>query len=98
MPRTSRPEWVRAEYERIGKERAQASREADRAARWELARSCGEMLLWMIIGLIIVGFAFHVHNRDLGEILLRTGVLVNCSGVLFSLSCAYRRGQDRGDW
>jgi hypothetical protein len=56
------------------------------------------MLLWMIIGLIIVGFAFHVNNRDLGEILLRTGVLVNCSGVLFSLSCAYRRGQDRGDW
>ena len=38
--RTQRPAWVEAEYERIGRERDQASREADRVYRRELVRLC----------------------------------------------------------
>lgn len=96
--RTSRPAWVEAEYERIGREREQASREADRLYRWELIRVCVEMLGWTAVGLVIAAFSFHVRDRDTGMIFLYGGMLVNWSGVLWAMVSAYRRGEARGDW
>ncbi|HEY4218729.1 MAG TPA: hypothetical protein VGM67_16420 [Gemmatimonadaceae bacterium] len=98
MSRTKRPEWVEAEYERIGRERAQASRESDRLYRWELVRVCAEMFGWTVLGLIIAAFAFHVTDRDTGMIFLYGGMLVNWAGVLWAIASAYRRGVQRGDW
>lgn len=98
MPRAKHPEWVEAEYERIGREREQASREADRLYRWELVRVCAEVLGWTAVGLVIAAFAFHVSDRDTGMIFLYAGMVVNWSGVLCSIIFAYRRGQERGDW
>lgn len=96
--RADRPAWVKAEYERIGREREQASREADRLYRWELVRVCAEMFSWAAVGLVIAAFAFHVHRRDTGMILLYTGMIVTWSGVLWTIASAYRRGEARGDW
>jgi hypothetical protein len=96
--RTKRPAWVEAEYERIGRERAEASREADRLYRWELLRVCAEMFGWTAIGLVIAAFAFRVHDRDTGMIFLYGGMVVNVGGVLWAILSAYRRGEARGDW
>jgi len=96
--RSERPAWVVAEYERIGRERDQASREADRAYRRELLRVCLEILVWTVIGCVLAGFAFHVRDRDTGLIFLYAGMLVNIGGVFLSCLLAYHRGQERGDW
>jgi hypothetical protein len=53
MIRANRPAWVEAEYRRIGEERERASRELDRAYRWELVRVCAEMIAWAAVGLVI---------------------------------------------
>jgi len=96
--RYDRPSWVAAEYERIGREREQASREADRVYRRELVRVCLEIFLWTIVGCALAAFAFHVRDRDTGLIFLYGGMLVNISGVFTSCLLAYHRGQERGDW
>jgi len=95
---SNRPAWVQAEYERIGREREQASREADRLYVWELLRVCGELLGWTAAGLVVAAFAFHVHDRDVGMMFLYGGMIVNLSGVTWALAAAYRRGEKRGDW
>ena len=96
--RAKRPAWVEAEYERIGREREQASREADRVYRRELVRVCLEMFGWTAVGLIIAAFGFHVRDRDTGMIFLYGGMIVNWVGVLWAIATAYRRGEERGDW
>ena len=96
--RPDRPAWVVAEYERIGREREHASREADRVYRRELLRVCLEIFVWTIAGCALAAFAFHVRDRDTGLIFLYAGMLVNISGVFTSCLLAYHRGQERGDW
>lgn len=96
--RPNHPAWVVAEYERIGREREQASRESDRVYRRELLRVCLEILVWTIAGCLIAAFAFHVNDRDTGLIFLYGGMVVNVGGVLASCLFAYQRGQERGDW
>lgn len=92
------PASVQAEYERIGREREESSRAADRVQRWELLRACGEMIGWTIAGLVIAGFAFAVTDYQLGMALLYTGMVVNVGGVALSIWAAYLRGEQRGDW
>lgn len=96
--RPNRPAWLEAEYERIGREREQAAREADRLYRWELVRVCAEMLGWTGVGLVIAAAAFYVRDRATGMIFLYAGMLVNCAGVFWTIASAYRRGEARGDW
>ena len=96
--RHTRPAWVEAEYERIGREREQAGRESARFYRWELLRVCAELFVWTAISLVIAAFSFHVHDRETGLIFLYGGMVVNFSGVTWSIATAYRRGQERGDW
>jgi len=98
MSHSERPAWVQAEYERIGREREQASRESDRLYRWELIRVCAEMFGWAVVGLFIAAFAFHVHDRDTGMIFLYGGMVVTWAGVLWAIVTAYHRGEARGDW
>lgn len=98
MPGANRPEWVRAEYERIGREREQASRDADRARRRDLMRVCGEMVGWTVLGLLVAAVAFHVTDEQTGRIFLYGGMVINWGGVLVSVWKGYRRGEARGDW
>lgn len=92
-----RPEWVQAEYERIGRERERASREADRIQRWDLVRVCLEMIAWTALGLVIAGFAFHVDDAVLGRGFMYGGMAVNIGGVAISIRAYYLRGEKRGD-
>jgi hypothetical protein len=97
-PRAQRPAWVQAEYERIGREREQASRESDRIYRRELVRVCVQMFGWTVAGLCVAAFAFRAHDRATGMIFLYGGMVVNWGGVLWSIVSAYLRGEARGDW
>lgn len=98
MPFADLPESVRAEYERIGRERERASRETDRIYRRELFRVCGEMIAWTVVGLVVAGFAFRVTGYELGMVFLYAGMVINVGGVVLSMSSAYLRGERRGDW
>ncbi|HEY0996132.1 MAG TPA: hypothetical protein VGD77_09075 [Gemmatimonadaceae bacterium] len=98
MERIPRPQWVQAEYERIGQEREAASRETERMYQWELVRVCLEMVAWTVAGLCIAAWAFHVTDRDTGLVFLWGGFLVNIGGVLVALAMAWQLGRERGDW
>ena len=98
MPFSDLPESTRAEYERIGREREIATREADRLYRWELVRVCAEMIGWTVAGLLVAGVAFRVTDHQYGMVLLYAGMVINVGGVAFSLGSAYLRGERRGDW
>lgn len=86
------------EYERIGREREEASRQTERLYRLEMLRACGEMIGWTAAGLVVAAFAFRATDRDTGMVLLWSGFLVNIGGVLVTLAMAWHRGHERGDW
>ena len=92
------PESTKREYERIGREREAASREADRDYLREMIRVCVAILAWTAAGLFLAGMAFWVTDRETGLALLYSGQIVNIGGVAWSIGSAYRRGVDRGDW
>jgi hypothetical protein len=96
--RPHRPEWVRDEYERIGRERKAAGLHADRIRRREMLRVCAEMMGWTAAGCVVAAWAFHVNDRDLGMGFLYGGMIVNIGGVMLSGVRAYNRGVERGDW
>jgi hypothetical protein len=92
------PPSVQAEYQRIGREREIASRQADRDQWVALLRVCAEMIGWTLAGLTLAGFAFRVTDYQTGMVLLYAGMIVNVGGVTFSIASAYIRGERRGDW
>jgi hypothetical protein len=92
------PESTKREYERIGREREAASREADRDYVKELIRVCAEMVAWTAVGLFLGGLAFWVTDVETGRALLYGGQIINVAGVAWSIGAAYKRGVDRGDW
>lgn len=92
------PPSVQAEYERIGREREQASREADRDSRLDLLRVCAEMVGWTVLGLLLAGMAFRVTDYSVGLVFLYAGMVVNIGGVAWAIVAAYLRGERRGDW
>lgn len=98
MPFADLPESVQAEYERIGRERELASRQADRDRRWELVRVCAEIVAWTVLGLVIAGFAFRVTDFQLGMVFLYGGMVINVGGIAFAIASAHVRGEHRGDW
>jgi hypothetical protein len=87
-----------AELERVGQERMRAQGEVERKYRRELARVCLELIGCCIVGLFFMGWAFHVTDREIGEILMWTAFILGYSGMLTSLLRAYLRGEARGDW
>jgi hypothetical protein len=98
VPFSELPQSTRAEYERIGRERELASREADRSYRREMVRVCAEMIAWTAAGLGVAGFAFRVTDHQYGMILLYAGMVINIGGIAYALWSAYLRGERRGDW
>jgi hypothetical protein len=98
MPFSDLPPHVQAEYERIGRERVLASREADRVRRMDLLRVCAEMVAWTVASLSLAGFAFRVTDYNTGMVFLYAGMALNVAGVAFSIAAAYVRGERRGDW
>ncbi|MDB4907862.1 MAG: hypothetical protein JWO05_2646 [Gemmatimonadetes bacterium] len=88
----------KAEYERIGREREEASREADGIYLRDLLRTCGLCILSALLGLVPGAWAFHVTDPQLGRALLACGTMVTVGGIALTIHGAYRRGEERGDW
>ena len=88
----------KAEYERIGRERDEAEREAQRVLRADLLRSCVHIIGWTILGLAIMFWAFYVTDVTLGRAFLYGGMAVGYAGVFYTIFAVYRRGEKRGDW
>ena len=86
-----------AELERIGAERLASEREAERHARRRYIRACLECVGSCVVGVAIMGYAFHVTDRQIGEILLATGMLVGYSGMTWALARAYLSAEEHGD-
>lgn len=85
------------ELERIGRERLAAEREAERASRWRFVRALVECAGSSLAGLVIMGTAFAVTDRQTGEILLLAGMIVGYSGCTWALARAYLRAEEHGD-
>jgi hypothetical protein len=80
-----------------------ASREAaERRARrdtWrEWARVLGEIVLWTLVGLVGIAFAFHAVDVQLGWVYWWAGAVLWVAGVSTAVITAYVRGEERGDW
>ena len=87
----------REEYERIGRERLAAEREAERAARVRMARVCVELVLWCLAAMFVMGSGFAVSDPALGRILLLAGMTLGYAGMLLTLLLAWLRARDAGD-
>jgi hypothetical protein len=88
----------KAEYERIGRERAEAERESRRILLRDLLLSCLHLIAWTALGLFIMFFAFYVTDVTLGRAFLYGGMAVGYAGIFYTLHRTYRRGEQRGDW
>ncbi|HJQ21994.1 MAG TPA: hypothetical protein VJ867_16740 [Gemmatimonadaceae bacterium] len=88
----------KAEYERIGRERQLAEREAQSVTRRALLRASLEIVVSCLAGLCIMFFAWHVDDPVLGKAFLWGGMAVGYAGMAFAILSAYRRGVERGDW
>ena len=87
-----------SELERIAAERLAASREADRDARIALLKAVAGMIAWCVIGVVILGFAFHTGDEKTGWVFFWSGLLVGYAGMFWTMHWYYKAGVDRGDW
>ncbi|HKH91015.1 MAG TPA: hypothetical protein VKA54_04380 [Gemmatimonadaceae bacterium] len=75
---------------------------AERAARkdyWRAwVRVLGEIAFSSLLGLALIGLAFHAWRFELGIIYWYAGCIVWIGGVSTAILTAYRRGEERGDW
>lgn len=88
---------LKDERERIGRARLEAERLASRDARRRYIRASIEVALACLLGAVIMGFAFHVTDAQLGRILLLAGMVVGYAGMAVALGVAYLRAKDAGD-
>jgi len=88
----------KAEYERIGQERAESERESSRITRIELLKASVQIVVACAAGLVIMFFAWWVHDPVLGKAFLWGGMAVGYAGMAWAILRAYRRGLERGDW
>jgi hypothetical protein len=88
----------RAEYERIGEERAAAEREATRHRRRDFLRSAILCVASAGAGMFVMFWAFWVDDREIGMAFLYGGMAVGYSGIAYAILSLYKRGEQRGDW
>ena len=83
----------REELERIGRERLAAEHEMRKIELLRMLRTCAELVVSCLVGVVIMGFAFWVTDESLGRILLLSGMVVGYTGMALSLAAAYRRSK-----
>jgi hypothetical protein len=85
-------------YEAIGREREAAELEANRARRRDLVRAGALCVVWMLVGVYLLGWSVHTTDERYGWLAFYGGLIVGNGGMVFTLLAAYRRGEERGDW
>jgi hypothetical protein len=78
------------------RDRARYEQESERAARRNLVRACAECGIACLVGLVVMGSAFHVNDGELGKGLLYGGLAVGYGGIGIALWRAYRRAEADG--
>jgi len=88
----------KAEYERIGAERALAERESRRIMWRELLLTMLKIVAWCLLGLFIMFWGFAVNDLQIGKAFYWGGQAVGYAGIAYTIFSAYKRGEERGDW
>jgi hypothetical protein len=88
----------RPELERAAAERLASSEAADRDQRRAFVYAALGCVASCLVGMIILGFAFWVDDRQFGWIIMWAALIVGYGGMTYSLAYAYRKGEERGDW
>jgi hypothetical protein len=97
---------LRAEYARIGQERDDASRSADREKFWFFVRVAGVCWAWVIVGGLVMAQAFRINAAvgpfyfpelmDRANLFLQAGLFVGTAGPLGTLIWGWRAASHRG--
>ena len=77
--------------------RFKSERLADRDARRSLLIGAGLCLVWLTIGLYLLGWAVHVTDQKLGYILFWSGLIFGNSGIVAMIAWTVRKAAARGD-
>jgi uncharacterized membrane protein len=77
---------------------AAAEREARKDYWRAWVRVLGEITIWSLVGLFVIGLAFRTLDFGLGMVYWYAGSIVWIAGVSAAVLSAYRRGEERGDW
>lgn len=97
---------LRSQYARIGRERDEAGRVADREKFWFFVRLAGVCWAWVAVGGVIMAQAFHINAvvgqfyfpglMDKANAYLKTGVFIGIAGPLGTLIAGWRIAARRG--
>ena len=64
----------------------------------ELIETAASCCAWTLIAYVLVAFALHTTDRQVGGILFYGGLSLGYAGNFVTLYFAYQRGRERGDW
>ena len=84
--------------EKVTRAREAAELEAERARRRDVVRTGAMCIVWMLLGLVLLGWSVHTTDDRYARPAFFAGVIVGNAGILFTLLRACRRGEERGDW
>jgi hypothetical protein len=84
--------------EEMGRAREIAEREADRVRRRDMIRTGALCVVWMLLGLYLIGWSMHTTDERYASAAFYAGWIIGNAGIIFTLLDAYRRGEQRGDW
>lgn len=97
---------LRAEYDRIGKERDEAGRVADRERFWFFVRIAVICWVWVIVGMLIMAQGFRINATvgpffypdlmDRATLYLEAGVFIGTAGAAGTLIWGWRTANHRG--
>jgi len=97
--RLSRPDWARVPSP---EERAHQLAEEERLVRRDIRRAfaltIGGCFFSLLIGLALVGWAFHTTDPGLGQIAFLSGLILGYTGIVVSLARYYLHGERSGWW
>jgi hypothetical protein len=83
--------------EEMGRAREVAELETERARRREWIRAAALCVVWMLLGLYLLGWSMHTTDYTYGRIAFYCGVIVGNVGIIFTLLNTHRRLETRGD-
>ena len=84
--------------EEMARRRTEEAVEARRVTTRDLAWTAAQCVLWVILGLFLIGWSLHTTDAVLGAAAFYSGLGVGNAGWVFSVLAAYARGEKRGDW
>ncbi len=82
--------------ERIGEQRLAAQLQAERDRRRLWLRTGILCVIWPLLGMFLVAWAFHTTNRLQGEVAFWAGLGIGDGATLFTVVAAWRTAQRKG--